>query len=268
MSWQPGIRPWITSIPALATALRQSDTWRPDRPVQDLWARHRLVPMYRIVADTPEEEAQRGVQTLREVADRLRRLQDAYGEWHHFDAGAYFDLSDVQATRLVHIAERVSTVHVIFFADLLFPTFQAVEHYWATCFVPAYRTCQRQLATGHAPREAAAAFFDQIQPAMVRRWEQMLEVMGQARRILGEDIGFMALNGGEDERSRWRRLWRQEPAPGLHPALTGDLSGLPTLTLACTFPLPAYRQPGRVRRLRLNRLRRQRWQGHRRHRNL
>ncbi len=203
-----------------------------------------------------EWEAEAAVHVLGEVAERLRRLGPAYAEWHEFDACAYFDLLPAQAQRLVRVSERVATVHVTFFADLLLPSFRLAERYWAETYCPAYRLMRRGLDRAAAPRPVVDAFQNTVQPAMVQHWLALQEVLTQARRLLAQDVAFLAANGSEDERARRRRAWQQRPAAGIDAALLPPLPALPTLTLSVDFPLPPYRQPGRLRRLRANRARR------------
>ena len=109
--------------------------------------------MYEVSGQSSAEEAASAVQALEDISDRLRRLHGAYGEWRQFDAGAYFDLSHAQTRRLVRVSERVSTVHVTFFADLLLPSFRAAEHYWYYCFCPSYWTMLDGLRTSSEPSD-------------------------------------------------------------------------------------------------------------------
>lgn len=249
----------LTSTPALAAALRQSRRGR-ELPgsMQRVLAGDPLVQMYRVPAGTPDEEAQAAAHVLLAVADRLRRLSRAYGEWSQFDACAYFDLSEAQTARLVRVAERVTTVHVTFFADLLLPSFQVAESYWQEQFRPCYRDLHLHLRNGSAPLEPVMAFVDHCRPQMVEHWSRLVAVVEQARTLLDDELGYWAANGGDEERDRWRRFWQTEPAPGLDADLLPDLRTIPTLTLAVDFPLPASRQPGRLRRLRANWARRPR----------
>jgi len=247
----------ITSTPALAAALRVAACDAPHQPSAALFRRERLVPMYRIKRLAPAAEAAAAAHVLAETAERLRRLGPAYAEWREFDACAYFDLLPAQAHRLVRISERVATVHVTFYADLLLPSFRSAERYWAETFCPAYRRMTHSLAQSAEPLPAVLKFQDVVQPRMVKRWLALQEILEQTRRLLDEDASFLAANGSEDERARWRQIWRQRPAAGLDPRLQPALPSLPTLTLSVDFPLPPYRQPGRLRRLRTNRTRRQ-----------
>lgn len=211
----------------------------------------RLAPMYHIPAKGAEEEATAAAHVVGEVAERLRRLTAAYGEWDHFDAPAYFDLSCEQTAALVKIVERVSTVHVVFFCDLLLPTFRTAASFWGERFAPAFVEMKQEPIL-------AKQVYAELQPVMVERWEQLVEVIRAARTILADDVGFLAANGAYDERERWQRWWGESARPGLDAVLTPSLAQVPTLTLTLDFALPAHRQPGRLRRLRANRDRRRR----------
>jgi len=208
-----------------------------------------LPPMYRIRNSQVDEEAEAASRLVSEVAERMRRLTSAYGEWHEFDAAAYFDLPQEFATEIVRVSERVSTVHVILFADLLLPSFQQATTFWATELMPAYRRRTTSAA-------AYQHFFEEVQPAMLVTWETLLTVLAATRARLLEDIGFVTTTAAADERMRWQPLWRVDPVAELDQALAPPLSTILTLTLAIDFPLPAQRQPGRIRRLRRNRERR------------
>lgn len=243
----------LRSIPALATALRQMNKQSLQFvPVPPVPSRN-LPPMYQINAETLGSEVEAAQRMVSEIAERLRRLRAAYGEWHDFDAPAYFDLPTAFTADAVRVVERVSTVHVIFFADLLLPSFQQATRFWATEYVPAY---VRRTTSPAVYRQ----FFEGIQPEMVTQWERLVTVSAKIRTALQDDIGFMTTSGAEEERLRWQPLWRDDPVAELEPRLTPSLPTISTLTLALDFPLPAQRQPGRIRRLRRNRDRRRRWQ--------
>lgn len=205
--------------------------------------------MYRINGATVNSEIDAASRVMGEVVERMRRLNDAYGEWRLFDIPAYFDLTESQAVSLVRIRERVSTVHVTFYADLLLPSFQQLLSYWSQTFAPAYQQMSQSA-------DAYTLFLTEVQPAMIEQWQRLLTVITQSRRLLLEDVSFLAANGGQEERAQWRHWWERPPAPGLDPRLTPELGQLPTLTLSLDFPLPAHRQPHRLRRLRRNRERR------------
>ncbi|MBX3015418.1 MAG: hypothetical protein KF832_28115 [Caldilineaceae bacterium] len=238
----------LASVPAFAAALR---TMTPTHFAlcQPWQTPSELVPMYRISRPNGNGEVEAASRVIGEVIERMRRLNAAYGEWQQFDIPAYFDLTVAQAACLVRIRERVSTVHIIFYADLLLPSFQQLLHYWSQTFVPAYQQMDR-----HA--EDYQAFLTEVQPHLVEQWLTMLGMITQCRRLLWEDVSFLAASGAQEERARWRQWWAQPPVPGLDPRLTLELGQLPTLTLSLDFPLPAHRQPHRLRRLRQNRERR------------
>lgn len=253
----------MTSTPALAAALRRSHRWTEmPAPMRRLLQDNPLVQMYQVTpgqgADTVEAEAQAATHVLLAVAERLRRLNSAYGAWRHFDPGAYFDLTEPQTARLVRVAERVTSVHVTFFADMLLPAFQDAEAYWQEEYWPQYRRLRAHLTNGAAPLDPVMTFADHVQPEMAARWTRLLLVSARTRRLLRDELSFWAANGGADERAAWQRAWERAPAPGVAPQLLPELRAVPTLTLAVDFPLPAARQPGRLRRLRQNRERRQR----------
>lgn len=254
----------LVSTPSLATALRRTQRRLalPEPPPAPP-PRDPLVQMYRIPAGAdPASEAHAAAHVLLAVAERLRRLAAAYGEWESFDVQAYFDLSASQAARLVHVAERVSTVHVTFYADLLLPAFRTAAAFWQTEFRPAYLTLRHALNHSDAPQTPIRSFAHDSLPGMVARWERLIQVTQATRAALSNELGYWAANGSSDERGRWRWAWSLDPAPGLPAALLPPLAQTPTLTLAVDFALPAHRQPGRLRRLR--RLQARRNQGRRR----
>jgi hypothetical protein len=220
-----------------------------------------LVPMYQIAPSMAvgrseatekqliQQEARSAANTLMAIAERLRRLRSAYGAWRHFDACAYFDLTIPQAERLVQIDERVTMVHVLFFADALLPSFQKAEAFWQENFRPHYLDLRAHLRNGNHPLEPVMLFAEHSQPQMMEHWQRVVAIIRATRALLDDEIGFWAANGSSDERARWRWAWSAEPAPGICDELLPALAQTPTLTLAVDFPLPTYRQPGRRRRL-------------------
>lgn len=240
----------IQSVPGLAAAVRQTASMQMPVSACTRLQPDVLVPLYQVEAGDEEKEVSAAANTISIVADKLRRLAAAYGEWNHFDAPAFFDLYPEQIALLMRLSERVTTVHVTFYADLLLPSFQRTEQYWTEEFFPAYqsahpfeaRTDRRSAYTHH--------FFEITQPKMVAYWQRTLSVVQAVRQQLSEDIGFWATAGGSEERSQWQHHWSSHPAKGLDAALLTPLPQLPTLTLSTSFPLPAHRQPGRIRRLR------------------
>ena len=93
------------------------------------------------------------------------------------------------------------------------------------------------------------SFTDRSQPQMIEHWQKLDAVIRATRVLLDNEISFWAANGSSDERARWRWAWANDPAPGVDGGLLPPLAQISTLTLAVDFPLPAYRQPGRRRRL-------------------
>ena len=236
----------LRSVPALAAALRQMGRGDQQFVFVPLPSPPKLSPMYRISSETMMLEAQSAARVVGDIAERMRRLRAAYGEWQEFDVAAYFDLPADFSNEAVRIVERVSTVHILVFADLLLPSFQDAARYWTTMVMPTYAHLDD--LPEHYQR-----FIQEIQPTMLARWEQLLSVLRMTRDHLLEDIGFLTTSGAEDERMRWQSLWRIPPIAELNAALTPELTKIPTLTLALDFSLPAQRQPGRLRRLRRNR---------------
>ena len=77
-----------------------------------------------------------------------------------------------------------------------------------------------------------------------------------AKQVLKNVKLYLALNGAAEERWRRQAAWQRPAAPGVAAHLLPALATIPTLTLITDFPLPAWRQPGRRRRLYANRERR------------
>lgn len=269
----------ITSIPALAAALRE--TCKQTQPLTA--SRHLFTeppsPFYQIDAKTPDAEARAAAHLIQEISERLRRLTEAYGEWDKFEPSAYFDLSKAQAAHLVRVVERVSTVYVSFLADVYLPSFQEAELFWFDTFHPVYhatvsnrsdaarngirfdgqsRTSDpylNNLATAGSP---ATEILDPRYSVekMIDLWNNLITVAAEARKILAEHIGYLAVNGSQEERARWRSVWNHPPSRGIAADLCPALNTLPTLTLSIEFPLPAHRQPGRKKRLYIQRQKR------------
>jgi hypothetical protein len=231
----------ILSMPALAATLRTFGRAANPLPTPAVLEPHLLTPMYRVQSGEVEQEAASAARLVSDLAERLRRLAGAYGEWQEFEVEPYFDLYGEQAELLVHVSERVSTVHVTFFTDAVLPSFQAA----VDC-----------LALELAPARFQNGAYTAVQTAMSVRWLRLLDVIQQTRAHLTLDAGFLATNGAGEERSRWRLAWQSPTPEGLLPVLAPSLADTPTLTLSIEFPLPAYRQPGRLRRLRRAQLRR------------
>ena len=240
----------VRSVPALAAKMRQIDTCALPAPYTEIFTRRSLSPAYLVQNHVGAREVQTAVTTIAQVADKLRRMSRAYGEWQEFDVPAFFDLWPEHAPHLVHVEERVSTVNVTFFADLLLPSFQRAEQYWAREFFPAYQTARPPLNTSADSSSFTAHFLEFEQPKMRAYWDKLIAVAGETRRALWNDIGFVAASAGGEEKTHWQWAWRGKAPPGLDRRLLPSPQQLPTLTLGVEFPLPASRQPGRVRRLR------------------
>jgi hypothetical protein len=191
-----------------------------------------LVPMYRIDARSAQAEAAAAAKVASEIAERLRRLASAYEAWAAFEPGPYFDLRPAQTALLVRVTERVSTVHVAFAVDALLPSFQAA--------VEAGIALPPTIRPGDSGDDGA---WTQV----AHRWQHLQAVLAQARQLLADDIGYLATNAAEEERNRWRPYWRDRCAGMLG---NQGLATVPSLTLATEFPLPAARQPHRLRRMR------------------
>ncbi|MFZ1752573.1 MAG: hypothetical protein WBO46_25755 [Caldilineaceae bacterium] len=240
----------IRSLPGLAAGIRQTDRFALPVSVASLFEKSPLVPVYQIEEGTVEREISAAAETIGVVADKLRRLVSAYGEWRTFDAPAYFDLYPEQTALLLHISERVSTVHVTFYADLLLPAFRRTERVWAEEFFPAYQAASPFTRPGKRSSVYNEHFAEMDQPKLLAYWERLWAVVNGTRQILSDDIGFLASSGGSDERNRWRASWPAHPAAGLDARLLPALDTVPTVTLTMIFPLPIHRQSGRLRRLR------------------
>jgi hypothetical protein len=222
------------SIPALAAALC---AWQTGVHVISSAAAlqpRTLAPMYRLSTGSVDAEAQAAAQLVTEVAERLRRLKRAYGEWHPFEPGPYFDLTPTQVAQLTRVTERVATVHVLFYVDALLPAFQTVQLYAAG--FPAY----------HGSTEQS----DMVYTTLTGHWNHMLEVVTAAQQRLRHDIDFLALSAAAEEQERWTPAQRLTGTISDPPWCVQRRGDLPSLTLSIDFPLPAYRQPGRKQRLR------------------
>ena len=240
----------VRSVPALAAKMRQIDRCPLPASYTEIFNTRPLSPAYVVQNHVGAREVQTAVTTIAQVADKLRRMTKAYGEWQEFDIPAFFDLWPEHAPRLVHVEERVSTVNVTFFADLLLPSFQRAEQYWAQEFFAAYQTARPPLNSTAESSSFTAHFLEFEQPKMRAYWEKLITVMAETRRALWNDIDFLAATAGGEEKAHWQWAWRDSAPPGLDRCLLPPLQQLPTLTLGVEFPLPASRQPGRVRRLR------------------
>ncbi|MFM7174489.1 MAG: hypothetical protein ACKO4U_15800 [Caldilinea sp.] len=216
----------ILSVAALAAALRR---WRPGDPFAEaspVLSGRSLAPFYRLRPGSVEEEGRAAAQLAGDVAERLRRLRQAYGEWQQFEPGPYFDLTEEQAALLTRVVERASTVHVVVYLDALLPAFQAVQG------------CAGQNSPQMTPC---------WQDALTRSWSRLLEVLGTAQRALRQDITLLAYSAADEELARWQRAGGERPAGPWAPLAVKEL---PSLTLSVDLPLPVFLQSGRRRRLR------------------
>lgn len=258
---------FLSSIPSLAAAIRESKTrgWPHSSTAQLL--SEPFAPFYQIQAKSLDAEARAVAHLTCEIAERLRRMDNAYAEWNSFDPTAFFDMSQIQADHLIRVVERFSTVYVVFFVDALLPTFWTAEQFWVERFMPAYHSAHSthshadSVDAGSHPGESlppTSAFqidySRSVLPSMIEKWENLLYVSREARRILADHIGYLAVNGSQEERARNRNSWSIPPSPGLPQSLCPDLTLLPTLTLSFEFTLPAVRQRGRLQRLRRNKM--------------
>ncbi len=202
-----------------------------------------------------EEEAEAAARVVRFALDRLHRLTAAYGEWSDFDVGAYFDLTAAQTALLVQVVEQQGEVHVRLHADLLLPRVQRALRSWAELEQLQSAGAQAAAGSAHAGFYADAWADARMMRAAARLahdWLGAIAVVSATRRLLAGEVSYMAANAADEE----RRIWQLPFAAG-HPTLAGAAprrsgheSGTPpTLTLATSFPLPAWRQPGRRRRL-------------------
>ena len=98
----------IATVPTLAAAIRTTNGYKPVVAESMLRREDPLVQMYHIHGRSISQEAEMAASTVSGIAERLRRLASAYGEWDLFDAPAYFDLSVGQTAHLVKLTERVS----------------------------------------------------------------------------------------------------------------------------------------------------------------
>lgn len=225
------------SLPALARALIDPAAFPPDAAAGALFGLRRVVQAWRVAPPGApasfEEEAHAAAFVVRHALDRLQRLPAAYGEWSTFEAAAYFDLTPLQAALLVEVREGATAVQVLFFTDLLLPRVQRALGAWADL-----------AAAGQTDARLSA------QAQMATAWREATAAVWGTRRLLAAEIGYLAANAAQAERRR--RL--TDPLTGELLRLPGRLAGAeegppPTLTLAIDFPLPAWRQPGRRRRL-------------------
>ena len=249
----------INSIPALAAAVRSTGRGLFAPMANKHLAYKALVPMYRVRNTSLENEVEDAARLVDETSERLRRLATAYGEWPDFDASAYFDLTQKQAEAMVKVTERVSTVHVTFFTDLLLPAFRRAASFWASQFTAAHAAFELDYGQVVSSSRYDDDFLLDTQPVMSARWQRLLTVVEATSHRLADEPGFLGMTARNETQMALRQYWSQKPVRGIAPNLTPKLATIPTLTLSYDFPLPPHRQSGRVRRLRHNRERRRRF---------
>ncbi|MEM7530860.1 MAG: hypothetical protein AAF639_01685 [Chloroflexota bacterium] len=220
----------------------------------------RIVPPYQIKGQSIDEEAQSAANVVKYACDRLHRLGAAYGEWKEFDASAYFDLSAPQTSFLVSIKEHVGMVQIVFFADLLLPSFQKASQFCTHHLSPAYYTFLSALTERPDNRFDDEAVYskqkyDAVYETMCTHWQRLSQVVRQTQNLLGDHIDFLTTNGVHEERLRWQQFWlsTSQRTQSSYNRLLPVLHDIPSLTLSFNFPLPASRQVGRIKRLRKNR---------------
>jgi len=240
------------SLPALALALSAPalSPFATTAAASSLDALRLLVPAWRVAPKgallaSVADEAQAAAHVVRHALDRMHRLRAAYGEWADFDAGAYFDLSAHQTALLVEGAERLTAVHITLHADLLLPRVRQALQTW----------CQTATLLDPQPPCADEERLNAM-AQMAADWKAAVAVVVATRRLLAGEIGYLSANAANEERRRWlegQHTGSDSPEraeirlPGWFPGLLAG--AVPTLTLAADFPLPAWRQPGRRRRL-------------------
>lgn len=239
-----------SSLPALRHALLHGIPPAPGT-LDALEALRTVVPVYRIGRDLDVTgEAEQALHVVRHVLDRMGRLRGAYGEWRAFDAPAYFDLTREQCSLLLEINERVTGVHILAHVDLLLPSLQETIAFWRQAGAP------HALSGAYSPEEIER-YAQQTLPELMRRWERTVAVAHATRTLLSGDADYLAANGAAEERWRWQEV-ETLPERNASALAATPIAQIPTLALTIDFPLPAWRQAGRLRRLQRNRAHRSR----------
>jgi len=237
------------SLPALRHALLQGRPLGANAP-DALDALRGVVPVYRIGRNLDiAGEAEQALHVVRHFLDRMGRLRGAYGEWRTFDAPAYFDLTHEQCALLLEINERVAGVHILAHVDLLLPSMQEAVALWMQIGPPPH-------VSGSILQEEVERYAEQSFPELTRRWERAVAVAHATRTLLSGDADYLAANGAAEERWRWQE--RESSARNAIALAATPIAQIPTLALTIDFPLPAWRQAGRLRRLQRNRAHRNR----------
>ncbi|HFQ94974.1 MAG TPA: hypothetical protein ENK30_00215 [Anaerolineae bacterium] len=187
-----------------------------------------FVPAYRAPErGDPQVIVRRIAEGVSILAERLRRLPQAYPHWHPFDPAAYFDLYPEQVPAIVRIDRLGATLDVILYADLLSPAFRRAERFWAAEFCPAYFAAGRD--------DAFAQHFQQrTLPAMQRRLQEAREEIARAAELLygRDDVAFLAVSAALDE-----RIAHEHRLPEDDPGLIDLYHSLPTLTLSRSYDI-------------------------------
>jgi hypothetical protein len=174
-----------------------------------------------------EEEGRAAAQLAGDVAERLRRLRQADGEWQQFEPGPYFDLTEEQAALLTRVVERASTVHVVVYLDAL-----------VACLSGGAGLCRAELAADD-PLLAGC-----VDPFL----ESLAGGIGDSPESAAARHHAVRLQRCRRRAARCRQRCRWERPAGPWAPLA--VKELPSLTLSVDLPLPALLQSGRRCRLR------------------
>ncbi|MCD6290706.1 MAG: hypothetical protein J7M34_09415, partial [Anaerolineae bacterium] len=163
-----------------------------------------LVPAYR-VRETEDvgREARLLASAVAILAERVVRLENAYGRWRPFEPGPYFDLRPQHAALMCEIEERGNLVHVRLYADLLSPSVRAAERFCVEQFFPAVRSASTGTSMGSAIARLNE-LREQIWPKMQARLARVEQVLTKTVSILTESghVCFMVAWGAAEERRR------------------------------------------------------------------
>ncbi len=199
----------------------------------------RLAPIYRLrLTDTLPQRQRKLRQLMVFLHQRFIRLQEAWPAWDEFDVGAYFDLYPDQATALCETRVHNGKLQVVFFVDMLMPSFRRALHYWQTVVVPAYKQVEPSLA-GPVSRPTSlqqvlgTAFDNDIMPEFDALYLEAHTAMLQSIRPLAQsgDVHFLAHSAACLERLRVAKAYRKA-GPN---QIATKLDQVPTLTLEHTI---------------------------------
>jgi len=185
------------------------------------------VPAYRAPEQSDKAITARNIaEGVAILAERLRRLPQAYPYWHRFDPAAYFDLHPQQVAAMVRIEALGATLDVTIYADLLSPAFRRAERFWANEFCPAwFASGQKDAFDAH--------FWQRTLPAMQRRLQAAREEIALAGEQLFSrgNITFLSLSAASDERaSHQHRIPEDETLISLY-------HNIPSLTLRRSYDI-------------------------------